>query len=98
MAGDYVDEYIATFEVSARCANVKLDNPANIRMFVQGLPRGLAERCIDIKSSNTFVQWARTVTVRPPCRVEVVSRASRRSFDWASIIRGSNLIRLGVLA
>jgi hypothetical protein len=60
MAGDYVDEYIATFEVSARRANVKLDNPANIRMFAQGLPRGLAEQCIDIKSPDTFAQWART--------------------------------------
>ena len=57
MAGDYVDEYVTTFEVLACRANMKLDDPANLQMFVQGFPRGLAERCIDIESPNTFAQW-----------------------------------------
>jgi len=60
MAGDYVDEYITMFEVLARRANMKLDDPANLRMFAQGLHRGLAERCIDIESPDTFAQWMHT--------------------------------------
>jgi len=60
MAGDYVDEYVTTFEVLACRANMKLDDPANLQMFVQGFPRGLAERCIDIESPNTFAQWMHT--------------------------------------
>ena len=54
MAGNYIDEYITTFEVLAHCTNMKLNNPANLQMFVQGLPQGLAKQCIDIKSPNTF--------------------------------------------
>ena len=61
MAGDYVDEYVTTFAVLARRANMKLDDPANLRMFAQGLPRGLAEWCIDIESPDTFTQWMRAV-------------------------------------
>jgi len=61
MAGDYVDEYITAFEVLACRTNMKLDDPANLRMFVQGFPRGLAERCIDIESPDTFTQWMHTV-------------------------------------
>ena len=33
-------------ELLARRAGMKLDDPANLRMFAQGLPQELAEQCI----------------------------------------------------
>jgi hypothetical protein len=37
-------------------------------MFAQGLPKSLADSCIDIDSPENFEQWANTAQPRlPPC-------------------------------
>jgi len=59
MRGDVVDEYIATFELLAHRAGLKLNDPSNLRTFARGLPQKLAEQCISIENPETFAQWTR---------------------------------------
>ena len=53
-----IDEYIAAFEHLAHCANTDLNNPLNLHLFAQGLPKALCNACIDINSPETFEQWS----------------------------------------
>ena len=55
-----VGQYIASFESMGHCAGVDLNDPSNLRTFkfAKGLPRKLAESCIDIEGPETFAQWA----------------------------------------
>ena len=52
-----VDEYIATFELLGQCAQGDLDNPFLLTHFTHGLPKALADTCIDMESPKTFQEW-----------------------------------------
>jgi Zinc knuckle len=52
-----VDEYIAAFQLLSHHTGVDLNDPLVLHLFTQGLPKSLAESCIDIKSPENFKQW-----------------------------------------
>ena len=52
-----VDKYIATFELLGQCARGDLDNPFLLTIFARGLPKALADACIDMESPETFQEW-----------------------------------------
>jgi hypothetical protein len=49
--------YIYTFEELAGRSGVNPNEPTVTRMFTRGLPRALAESCIDQDSPESFEQW-----------------------------------------
>ena len=52
-----VDEYIATFKLLGQHAQGGLDNPFLLTHFACGLPKALADACINNKSPETFQEW-----------------------------------------
>ena len=56
-----VDEYIATFELLGQHAQGDLDDPFLLIHFVCGLPKALADACIDMESPETFQEWKAAV-------------------------------------
>jgi Retrotransposon gag protein len=58
MTGGDVDGYIASFEFLSYQAGMNPDEPSVQRLFARGLPRTLADTCIDIDNPKTFSQWA----------------------------------------
>jgi hypothetical protein len=61
MKDSNVDEYIAAFQLLGHRAGMNLDNPSALRLFARGLPKSLADSCIDIDSPENFEQWANAV-------------------------------------
>jgi hypothetical protein len=58
MKDSNVDEYIAAFQLLGHCTGMNLDDPSALRLFAHGLPKSLADSCIDINSPKNFKQWA----------------------------------------
>ena len=54
-----VDKYIADFKELARRAGHNADELYNLQLFARGLPRRLADNCIDFENPETFEQWAK---------------------------------------
>jgi Retrotransposon gag protein len=52
-----VDKYIAAFQLLGHHAGIDLNDPSVLRLFAQGLPKSLAESCIDIELPENFEQW-----------------------------------------
>jgi Retrotransposon gag protein len=52
-----VNKYITAFQLLGHHVGVDLNDPLVLRLFAQGLPKSLAESCINIKSSENFKQW-----------------------------------------
>ena len=52
-----MDEYVAMFELLGQCTQGDLDNPFLLTHFAHGLPKALADACIDNKSPETFQEW-----------------------------------------
>jgi hypothetical protein len=51
-----VDEYIAAFQLLGHHMGMNLNDPSALRLFVRGLPKSLADLCIDIDSPKNFEQ------------------------------------------
>jgi hypothetical protein len=51
-----VDEYIAAFQLLSHHAGMNLDNLSMLRLFVHGLPKSLADSCINIDLPENFEQ------------------------------------------
>jgi hypothetical protein len=60
MKDSNVDEYIATFQLLGHCMGMNLDDLSALRLFACGLPKSLADACINIDSPENFKQWANT--------------------------------------
>jgi hypothetical protein len=58
MTGGDVDGYIALFEFLSYRAGMNPNEPSMQWLFARGLPRTLADACIDINNPETFRQWA----------------------------------------
>jgi hypothetical protein len=58
MQGGNVDRYIASFKFLGHWAGMDLNDPTALHLFAHGLPRTLANTCIDIDNPETFRQWA----------------------------------------
>jgi hypothetical protein len=58
MKDSNVDEYIATFQLLGHRTGMNLDDPSALWLFAWGLPKSLADSCIDIDSPENFEQWA----------------------------------------
>jgi Retrotransposon gag protein len=58
MTGGNVDGYITSFEFLSYQAGINPDEPSMQWLFARGLPRTLADACIDINNPKTFRQWA----------------------------------------
>ena len=54
-----IDEYIAQFASLVHHAGMDPNDPSTMRLFAQGLPKGLADLCIDIDSPETFIEWTK---------------------------------------
>ena len=54
-----VDKYITQFSSLAHCAGMDPNDPSTLQLFAQGLPRGLADSCIDIDSPDSFIEWTK---------------------------------------
>ena len=54
-----VNEYIAQFTSLVHRAGMDPNDPSTMRLFAQGLPKGLADSCININSPETFVEWTK---------------------------------------
>ena len=54
-----VNEYIAQFASLVHRAGMEPNDPSTLRLFAQGLLKGLADSCIDIESPETFVEWTK---------------------------------------
>ena len=52
-----MDEYVATFELLGQRAQGDLNNPFLLTHFAHGLPKALADACIDNESPETFQEW-----------------------------------------
>ena len=52
-----VDKYVATFELLGQCTRGDLDNPFLLTHFACGLPKALADACINMESPETFQEW-----------------------------------------
>ena len=52
-----IDDYIATFECLAHQAGIDLDDPSNMRTFVQGLPGPLVKTVIRQDDPQNYFQW-----------------------------------------
>jgi len=52
-----IDKYIAGFERLAHRTGVDLDDPLNMRTFVQGLPGPLVETVLCLEDPQNYVQW-----------------------------------------
>jgi hypothetical protein len=52
-----IDEYITAFQLLGHRAGVDLNDPSVLCLFAQGLPKSLAESCINIESPENFKQW-----------------------------------------
>ena len=52
-----VDEYVATFKLLGQRARGDLDDPFLLIHFARGLPKALADACIDMESPETFQEW-----------------------------------------
>ena len=52
-----VDKYVATFKLLEQHTQGDLDNPFLLTHFARGLPKALADACIDNKSPETFQEW-----------------------------------------
>jgi hypothetical protein len=59
-----LDQYIADFERLAYQGGLNVDEPSNLRLFVQGLPSRLVDSCIDFECPETFEQWAKAAQRR----------------------------------
>jgi len=57
MTGDNLDEYLASFETLGNRAELNPDDPLNLCMFAQGLPRQLADACLAMENPDTYEQW-----------------------------------------
>jgi hypothetical protein len=57
MKDSNVDEYIAAFQLLGHHAGMNLDDPSVLRLFTRGLPKSLADSCINIDSPENFEQW-----------------------------------------
>jgi hypothetical protein len=58
MKDSNVDEYIAAFQLLGHRVGMNLNDPSALRLFAHGLPKSLADSCIDIDSPENFEQWA----------------------------------------
>jgi Retrotransposon gag protein len=58
MQGGDVDGYITSFKFLSHRAGMDLNDPTALHLFARGLPRTLADACIDIDNLETFCQWA----------------------------------------
>jgi len=56
MKNDNLDEYLATFETQALCADIDMNNHTNLRTFTLGLPRSLTDACIKMENPKTYEQ------------------------------------------
>ena len=54
-----VDRYIAEFKELARRGGYGFDEPANLLLFARGLPKRLAENCIEYEDPETFEEWVK---------------------------------------
>ena len=61
MKNDNLDEYLATFETHALCADIDMNDHTNLQTFTLGLPRSLANACIKMENPKTYKQWRATV-------------------------------------
>jgi hypothetical protein len=61
MKDSNVDEYVAAFQLLGHRAGMNLDDPSALWLFARGLPKSLADSCIDIDSPENFEQWANAV-------------------------------------
>jgi hypothetical protein len=61
MKDSNVDEYIATFQLLSHHAEMNLDDPSTLRLFVHGLLKSLADSCINIDLPENVEQWANVV-------------------------------------
>jgi hypothetical protein len=61
MKDSNVDEYIAAFQLLGHCTGMNLNDPSTLRLFACGLPKSLANSCIDIDLPENFEQWANAV-------------------------------------
>ena len=52
-----VDKYVATFELLGQRARGDLDDPFLLTIFARGLPKALADACIDMETPETFQEW-----------------------------------------
>jgi hypothetical protein len=66
MQGGNMDGYIALFKFLGHQAGMDLNDPTTLHLFACGLPRTLADACIDIDNPETFCQWA-NATQRQQC-------------------------------
>jgi len=53
---DNLDEYLATFETQALCADIDMNNHTNLRTFALGLPRSLTDARIKMENPKTYEQ------------------------------------------
>jgi hypothetical protein len=58
MKDSNVDEYITAFQLLGHHMGMNLDDPSALRLFACGLPKSLADSCIDIDLPENFKQWA----------------------------------------
>jgi Retrotransposon gag protein len=54
-----IDKYIAAFECLSHHVGMDLNNSIALQLFTRGLPRSLADSCIDIKNLDSFEQWTK---------------------------------------
>jgi hypothetical protein len=68
-----LDQYIADFERLAYRGGLNVDEPSNLRLFVQGLPSRLVDSCIDFECPETFEQWAKAAQRRQKISFKIQS-------------------------
>jgi Retrotransposon gag protein len=57
MKDENVNEYITMFECLGHHTGMDLNDPMALQLFTRGLPRLLADLCIDIENLDLFKQW-----------------------------------------
>jgi hypothetical protein len=58
MKDGHIDTYIARFAQLAHRGGHNVDQPELLRLFGQGLPQTLANKCLELNNPNTFEEWA----------------------------------------
>jgi hypothetical protein len=57
MISGNIDEYISEFQMLGHQAGMDLDEVTALRLFARGLPKKLADACIDLDGPESFEQW-----------------------------------------
>jgi hypothetical protein len=106
MKDGHIDTYIARFAQLAHRGGHNVDQPELLRLFGQGLPQTLANKCLELNNPNTFEEWAQAAQRNHKIYLKQLALSGpvrsgfftifeyNRDWDWSTVLK--NFAKLGL--